>query len=159
MELLNSLLTLLEAVLGVLAALGAAIAPWWPLIAWVAFWSLAVDWVKLREYLLAGGVIGVLLIAAVMVLVWGIVAPPEDGFHHLLGLHVTNFFGKFMYVTALLVIMLLCGSVQLTGALDRYLHFVEPADDVHEEHGHGDHDSHGDHASHSTHAAHNGHAH
>ena len=37
-----------------------------------------------------------------------------------------------MYVTALLVIMLLCGSVQLSGSVDRYLHFAEPEDDAHD---------------------------
>lgn len=153
MELLESLQNLIVALLGVLAALGSLIAPWWPLIAWIAFWTLAVDWVKLREYLLAGGWIGVLLIGAVMVLVWGIVSPPADGVHHLLGLNVANFVGKFMYVTALIVIMLLCGAVQLTGAVDRYLHFVEPVDNEHE---HGGHD-HADHDAHAAHAADHGH--
>ena len=57
--------------------------------------------------------------------------------------------------------MLLSGAVQLSGAVDRHLHFVEPVDDTHSEHGHGDHD-HGGHESHGhdEHAAgHNGHAH
>ncbi len=142
MQLLDSLLNLLEALVEVLAALGAMIAPWWPLIAWVAFWLLAVNWIKLRRTLLDGGWIGVVLIGLMMVLVWGIVAPPPDGAHSLLGLKVSNFVGKTMYVTGLLVIMLLCGSAQLSGAVDRYLHFVEPdADD----HGHG-HDHGHDHA-------------
>ena len=141
MQLLDSLLNLLEAVVVVLAALGAAIAPWWPLIAWVAFWLLAVNWFKLRLTLLDGGWIGVLLIGLMMILVWGIVAPPPDGTHSLLGLKVSNFVGKTMYVTGLFVIMLLCGSAQLSGAVDRYLHFVEPEPEGHhhghEDHGHG----------------------
>lgn len=155
MGLSESLLNLIEALLQVLASLGASIAPWWPLIAWIAFWTFAVNWLKLREVLHAGGWIGVVLIAVVMVMVWGIVAPPSDGFHHLLGLNVSNFVGKLMYVTGLLVIMLLCGSVQLSGAVDRYLHFVEPIEDDHhghDDHGHGDHghDAHG-HGGHDSH--------
>lgn len=136
MSLSEPLRNLLEALVQLLGALGGSILPWWPLIAWIAFWMFAVNWVKLREFLLAGGWIGVLLIACMMVLVWGVVAPPADGAHHLLGLNVSNFVGKFMYVTALLVIMLLCGSVQLSGSVDRYLHFVEPEDESHGDHGH-----------------------
>jgi hypothetical protein len=155
--LLDSLQNLLLALVELLAMLAGTIAPWWPLIAWVAFWTLAVNWTKLRVVLLSRGFIGVLLIAFMWVLVWGIVAPPEGGSHHLLGLTVSNFVGKLMYVTALLVIALLCGSVQLSGAVDKYLHFVEPIEDSHgdHDHGHGHDDGHG----HDAHAAHNGHAH
>jgi hypothetical protein len=152
MELLNSLQNLLLAVVELLAALVGTIAPWWPLIAWVAIWTFAVNWVKLRAVLLSRGFVGVLLIAFMSVLVWGIVAPPEGGSHHLLGLTVSNFVGKLMYVTALMVIALLCGSVQLSGAVDKYLHFVEPLEDSHDDHGHGHDDGHG-------HDAHAGHAH
>jgi hypothetical protein len=146
MQLLDSLVNLLEALLQVLAALAAAIAPWWPLIAWVAFWLLAVNWVRLRQTLLEGGWIGVVLTGLMMVLVWGVVAPPPDGTHHLLGLRVSNFVGKTMYVTGLFVIMLLCGSVQLSGAVDRYLNFAESEPEPHgHDHGHGDDHGH-DHA-------------
>jgi hypothetical protein len=156
MNLFDSLVNVFQALLQLLATLALTIGPWWPLIAWIAFWTFAVNWVRLREFLLAGGWIGVLLIAVLMVLVWGIVSPPAEGAHHLLGLNVTNFVGKFMYVTALLVIMLLCGSVQLSGSVDRYLHFVEPEEDSHN-HGHDAH-GHDDHAGHAAHG-HNGHAH
>lgn len=143
MPLLESLLNLIEALLQVLAALASAVAPWWPLIAWVAFWLLAVNWVKLRGTLLDGGWIGVVLIGLMMVLIWGVVAPPADGAHHLLGLNVSNFVGKTMFVTGLLVIMLLCGSVQLSGAVDRYLQFSEPEPEHHgDDHGHGHADAH-----------------
>ena len=37
------------------------------------------------------------------------------GYHRLLGLRVSNFVGKTVYVTALICIMFLCGSVQLGG--------------------------------------------
>ncbi|MBW3543742.1 MAG: hypothetical protein KY476_26135 [Planctomycetes bacterium] len=38
-----------------------------------------------------------------------------DTYHRLLGLKVSNYVGKTVYVTALICIMLLCGSVQLAG--------------------------------------------
>ncbi len=142
MELLNALLNLLEALLAVFASLGAMIAPWWPLIAWIAFWTLAVDWRKLYAVFWSGGWIGLALLWFTMILVWGCMAPPDGGYHHILGLSVTNFFGKMMYVTGLYVIMFLCGSVQLSGLCDRYLDFSEPEMEVaphHDDHAHGDH--------------------
>jgi hypothetical protein len=91
------------------------ILPWTPLIAWVAFWTLAVNWVSLRRVLLSGGWIAVLLLMVVAIIGWGVIAPPESGAHHMLGLTLSNFVGKTVYVTALVVIALLCGSVQLSG--------------------------------------------
>ena len=155
-DLLTSLQNLLAAGWDVLISLLVLILPWTPLLAWVAFWLLAVNWVKLREVLIRGGWIGVVLIGLVMVLVWSLVAPPASGSHHLFGLNVSNFVGKTVYVTALLTIMFLCGSVQLSGACGSLAHFPEPSHDD-DDHGH---DSHGhedgqDHAS----ASHGDHAH
>lgn len=50
-------------------------------------------------------------------------------YHSLLGLRVSNFVGKFMYVTALICIMFLCGAVQLGGCCRVE---DEPAADVHQ---------------------------
>ena len=50
------------------------------LAAWIAFWVGAVNWVRLRNILLSGGWIGVVLIALMAVLVWGSIAPPEGCF-------------------------------------------------------------------------------
>ena len=145
------------ALLNVLDAFFEALGPWWPLIlglgAWVVFWLFAVNWLRLREVLASGGWTGVVLIAVMWILVWGVVAPPEDGRHHLLGLSVSNFVGKTVYVTALVCIMLLCGSVQLSGLLGSWGTFredEEPAD--HAAHGH---DSH----AHVAHAHDAGHGH
>ena len=128
--------------------------PWAPLIAWVAFWLLAVNWEKLYPVLARGAVIGVLLIGLMMILIWGLIAPPPGGFHHLFGLRPSNFVGKTIYVTMLLSIMALCGSVQLSGACGHLFPEKEATDDHdghggdghhgHDDHGHGDH-SHGDH--------------
>lgn len=134
MQVLDALWNLIVALGGLIAALATTIAPWWPLIAWIAFWMLAVNWQKLYPVVSSGGWIGLLLLWFTMILVWGVVAPPEDGYHHLLGLHVTNFFGKMIYVTGLYVIMAVCGAVQLSGACDRCLRFDESAPA--EEHAH-----------------------
>ncbi|MBT6497170.1 MAG: hypothetical protein HOL01_21790 [Planctomycetaceae bacterium] len=85
------------------------------LLAWIVFWTFAVNWVKFREMLLNGGCVALLLIGLGAVLVWANIAPPAGGQHNLLGLEVSNYIGKTMYVTALYCIMFLCGSVQLSG--------------------------------------------
>jgi hypothetical protein len=144
-QLIDSLQNLLTSGWDVLIALLAILLPWSPLLAWVAFWLLAVNWVKLREVMIRGGWVGVVLIGLTMILIWGVVAPPAGGTHHLFGLNVTNFVGKTVYVTALLTIMFLCGSVQLSGACGSFASFPEPVtgdhDHCHDSHGH---DSHGD---------------
>jgi hypothetical protein len=142
MDILTALLDLISAAGLLVWAVVRGIAPWIPLLAWIAFWTLAVDWVRLRAFLLKGGWIGVLLLGLVAVLVWGVVAPPEGGVHSLLGLQVSNFVGKMVYVTTLTVIMLLCGSTQLSGACDRWLNLEQPASGGN---GHGDDHGHGDH--------------
>lgn len=146
----SSLLQLVTALWQLVVALFFVITPWTPLIAYLAFWLFAVDWNKLRLVLVKGGWIGLLLIVFVTTLVWGLIAPPAGGYHNLLGLQLSNFAGKFAYVAALTVMMLLCGSVQLSGLCGRWAYFPEiaPLDD----HGHGhDHHGHDDHA-HAAHA-------
>lgn len=148
MDILHALVDLVVAAGTLVWTLVDKLAPWTPLIAWVAFWTLAVDWVQLRTWLLKGGWIGLVLLGLVAVLVWGVVAPPEAGVHSLLGLTVSNFVGKTVYVTTLIVIMLLCGSTQLSGCCDSLLNLELPqsGDD---DHGHDDH--HGGHG-HDNHA-------
>lgn len=147
-QLLTSLRNLFSASWDVLLAILALLVPWTPLIAWIAFWLFAVNWEKLYKVMVKGGWVGVVLIGLVMILVWGVVAPPAGGNHQLFGLSVTNFVGKAVYVTTLLVIMSLCGSVQLTGACGSLARFPAPkADDCHASHVHPDdhgheHDSH-----------------
>ncbi len=167
MELLTSLGQFIVALWALVMALIRTIGPWTPLIAWVAFWTLAVDWKKLQKVLWSGGVIGVVLIGLVWMLVWGVVDPPVDGHHYIFGLQLSNFVGKLVYVTTLIVIMYLGGSVQLSGLVDPIGNVLatswntdlEPAEE-HAEH-HGDH-GHGDHG-HGGHGAadhgHGGHDH
>lgn len=162
LELLTSLQALLIAGWNVVTTLLGLLLPWTALIAWVAYWLFAVNWVKLREVIAQGGWIGVVLIGLMMVLVWGVVAPPDDGFHRLFGLTVSNFTGKTVYVTALLTIMFLCGSVQLSGACGSLAHFPEPVEDDshggHDDHGHGGH-GHDDHGHGGENHGHDGHGH
>jgi hypothetical protein len=123
--LLNSLRHILMIVI-------AKILPWTALIAWVAFWLLAVNWVKFRQVLVQGGLIGLVLIGLCMILLWGLIAPPADGAHYLFGLTLSNFAGKTVYVTSLFCIMFLCGSVQLSGCCSSLCRFEEdePAKDA-----------------------------
>ncbi len=157
-QLFFSLQKLLTAGWEVGISLFALLIPWTPLIAWVAFWLLAVNWEKLYPVLAKGAVIGVVLIGLMTALVWGLIAPPPDGVHYLFGLRPSNFVGKGIYVTMLMTIMALCGSVQLSGAFGSLF-----PEDVPDEH-HGD-DHHGDdHAhGHANHAhadhGHGDHAH
>ena len=134
-NLLNSLLELIIAVWNLVESLFHLILPWTPLVAWVAFWLLAVNWVKYRAVLLKGGWTGLAFIGLIMIMIWGLIAPPVDGVHHVFGLSLSNFVGKTVYVTALFSIMFLCGSVQLSGACGSLICFKhedeEPADHSH----------------------------
>ena len=142
LDVLTNAVALLGAVWHLVISILQLVLPWTPLISWLAFWLYAVNWVKLREVLAQGGWIGVLAIGFMMVLIWGVIAPPATGAHYLFGLTLSNFVGKTVYVTTLLTIMFLCGSVQLSGACGNWATFPEPAAD--DDHGHG-HDSHGHH--------------
>lgn len=161
-QLFDSLQLLLTAGWGVIIALLAVIVPWTPLIAWVGFWLLAVNWEKLYPVLAKGGIVGLVLIGLMMILVWGLIAPPLDGKHYIFGLKLSNFVGKTIWVTMLFTIMALCGSVQLSGACGSLACFPEdlPEDDHgngghgHDSHGHDDHSHGGDHGQHGHAASH-----
>jgi hypothetical protein len=139
-DLFTSLINVLWSLLDVVVNLVRVILPWLPLLAWVGFWTFAVNWAKAFPILRRGGFIGILLLMFVTVIVWGAVAPPVNGKHLMLGLSVSNYAGKFIYVTMLTCIALLCGSAQLSGAFGRLGEFPEePAEDDHGHHGHNDH--------------------
>ena len=143
-ELIVSLSDLLVAVWSLFRAVGGLLLPWFPLAVWIGFWLCAVNWTKLREVLISkGGLLGVLLIGAVWVLIWGLVAPPADGSHFLLGLTVSNYVGKLVYVTALFVLMFLCGSVQLSGCCQQWCDIEMPDPHAHGHDAHGSAESHG----------------
>jgi hypothetical protein len=122
-------------------SVGQLLLPLLPLVAWVAYWTFAVNWTKLRTALLQGGWVGLVLLGLLAILVWGTVAPPAAGAHQFFGLTLGNFVGKTVLVTALVCIMLLCGSVQLSGACGSLCQFDEPAEDEGHHGAHGD--SHG----------------
>lgn len=126
----TSLQDLFLALGNLIVSLLQTVAPWTPLLAWIAFWLFAVNWVKLRSVMTAGGWIGVVLIGLVWVATWGTISPAEE--HHLLGLTVSNYVGKTVFVTVLLCIMFLCGSLQLAGFLPACCsHDAESTDDAH----------------------------
>ena len=131
-QLLESLLNVLQALLDVIIAVVQIILPWLPLLAWIAYWSLAVNWVKAFDILRRGGFLGVILLMAVTMIVWGAVAPPVDGTHTVFGLTVSNYVGKFIYVTMLTCIALLCGSVQMSGTFGSLINFSNEAESADE---------------------------
>jgi len=152
-DLFSSLLDVLRSLLDVVVNLVRVILPWLPLLAWIGFWTFAVNWAKAFPILRRGGMLGVFLLMFVSVLVWGAVSPPVDGNHLLFGLTVSNYAGKFIYVTMLTCIALLCGSAQLSGAFGKLTEF--PEEPMEDDHGHhGGHDNHG----HDDHG-HDGHDH
>ena len=126
-----------------LAAIVTILIPWTPLAAWIVFWMFAVNWVKLRETLAKGGWVGLVLIGAVMVLVWGSISPGGGTFF---GLHVSNFVEKTVYVSGLFVLMFLAGALQLSGFCAGCCPFNEPIliAETHEP-GHGHDGGHGGH--------------
>ena len=134
-ELLTSVQDLFWSLIALIVALVKIILPWLPLLAWIAYWSLAVNWVKTFEVLKRGGWIGVLLMMFATILVWGAVAPPIGGSHSLFGLQVSNYAGKFIYVTMLTCIALLCGSAQMSGTFGSLIDFSS-TDDAEPEPGH-----------------------
>ena len=131
-QLLDSILNLVIAIWNVVRDVLVLVLPWTPLVAWVAFWLLAVNWVKFRAVLIKGGLVGVILIGLMMIMIWGLIAPPESGVHHIFGLSLSNFVGKTVYVSGLFSIMFLCGFAQMSGAcgsLICFKHEDEPAEE------------------------------
>ncbi len=124
-DLLHALIAILQAVWEFFIVFVSALMPWTPLIAWLCFWLFAVNWTKLRQVMLQGGWIAVFLIGVVMILIWGMVAPPPDGYHHMFGLNISNFVGKTVYVTGLFCLMFMCGSLQLSGCCASCCNFGE----------------------------------
>lgn len=113
--LLYSCILVLVAVWDLVLAILRVLVAWTPLATWIGFWLCCVNWRELRPLLARGGWIGLILLGFVMIMVWGNVSPAEDGVHYIFGLQLSNFVAKTVYVTALFCIMLLCGSVQLSG--------------------------------------------
>src|SRR5262249_34146003 len=137
------------------AAIVTIAVPWTPLAAWIVYWLFAVNWVKLRETLAKGGWVALVLIGAVMVLVWGSIAPGSSSFDFF-GLRVSNFVEKTVYVSGLFVLMFLAGALQLSGFCAGCCPFNEPiliAESDGHESGHG-HDSGHGHPSSGDHGAH-----
>ena len=126
MEVLQSIWNVVVALAELLVELVQFVAPWTPLLAWIAFWLFAVNWRVLSPILAKGGWVGVLLTMLMTILIWGVIAEPEGGFHYLYGLKVGSFTGKTIYVTSLFTIAALCGTVQLSGNCGRLCSFEEP---------------------------------
>ena len=53
-------------------------APVLPILVWSLFWLFAVDWTRLRQIILKGGWLGVVLVGVVMVIIWQQVVPEAE---------------------------------------------------------------------------------
>ena len=123
-----------------LVAMLAVLVPWTPLAAWIVFWLFAVNWIRLRQTLAKGGWVGLVLIGASMVLVWGSISSGSGAFDFF-GLRVSNFVEKTVFVSGLFVMMFLAGALQLSGFCAGCCQFNEPvliADTHGHDAGHGD---------------------
>lgn len=140
LDLLNAILQLGTSLWDLFTALFVVLLPWTPLAAWIVFWLLAVNWIKLREVLAEGGWVGLVLIGAVAVLIWGNIAP-GNGTFDFFGLKVSNFVEKTIYVSGLACLMFVAGALQLSGFCSNLCQFEEPIL-IAEAHGHSD-DGHG----------------
>lgn len=147
--LLKSLVALLHAAFSVVSATFFLLLPYLGLICWVGYWLLAVNWTKLYELLFKkGAIVSFSLLIIFWVLVWCTVSPPADGYHDWFGFKVGNVVGKLVYVVGLTSLAFICGSVQLSGAVNRFIDFsdelaTEALDAAGHDHGHHGHDDHG----------------
>ncbi len=158
---LQSVVALLKAAWGVVSATFFLLLPYLGLICWVGYWLLAVNWTKLYELLFKkGAIVSFSLLIIFWVLVWCTVSPPADGYHDWFGFKVGNVVGKLVYVVGLTSLAFICGSVQLSGAVNRFIDFSDELEAERlaaagHDHGHHGHDDHGhghDHGGHDHHA-------
>ncbi len=103
---------MLESSIAVIAALMALVGPWLPLLAWVAFWGLCVDWRKFQPVLQSGGWIALVGVAFLTAAIWSLLVPTDSGRHLLFGLSVSNLTGKVVYTTGLVCLIHGCGAAQ-----------------------------------------------
>jgi hypothetical protein len=104
-ELGQTLYQLVDALWTLLSALGAAIMHWSLLLAWLAWWLLAVNWSKLWPVLARGAWLPVVLLMTVAALVWSQIAPSDWA-------GVPNFWWQLGGVGLLGAVTLLCGWLQ-----------------------------------------------
>lgn len=160
--LLKSLVNLLHAAFDVVSAAFFFLLPYLGLICWVGYWLLAVNWTKLYElFFKKGAIVSFGLLIALWLIVWCTVSPPADGYHDWFGFKVGNVVGKLVYVVGLVSLAFICGSIQLSGAVNRFIDFsgeleaeanLASGGHGHGGHGHDDHGYSHDDAGHGHHS-------
>lgn len=108
---------LFDALIGVTLAVVQLFQPWVPLLLWVVFWCVLVDWRVFRRQLKQGGWIPLALLFFLGALFWSLLDPTASGRHTLFGLSASNLVGKIVYVSGLACLMFVCGSFQLASGL------------------------------------------
>ena len=101
--------TFLSGILDLVAALGAAIVPWLPVVVWLLFWLLVVDWRELWPVLRRGAWLGVLAAGGLAALIWQVVSP---GDWEIIGIRLVGVAGKAVVVAELCLHAVICGLIQ-----------------------------------------------
>ena len=111
-ELLSELTNLVAALGGVLRAALLVLRPFVPLLAWAAFWYFAVDWVRLRATLRAGGLVPVIVLLVVAVAVAVAVDPVAS--RQFGPVPVSSLVHKIGWAAAMSAVALLAGAAQIS---------------------------------------------
>jgi hypothetical protein len=79
------------------------------LVAWVAWWLCAVNWVKAWDWLAKGAWVVVVLLVVIGALVWSRIAPSA---YSLGFMHIPNFWWQLVGTSLLACLALFCGWLQ-----------------------------------------------
>ncbi len=107
-----------------------------PILLWIVFWFLCVNWKKAWPILAQGGWFPVVLLIFMATLVWSLLIPESF-------LNVRNFWWQLTAVCIWTAVALICGWLQVVAGYSPPEIAVEPPPAAHG-HGHG-HDHHGNH--------------
>src|SRR5262245_21427217 len=108
-EILQLLWQLILNVFQLLGALLNLAAQWWFVIVWIAWWTFAVNWRKLRPVLSQGAWGPVILLMLIIALAWSRLAPGELSWGIVV---LPNFWWQLAALTVILCFTLLCGVLQ-----------------------------------------------
>ena len=113
-ELLTSLIDLVLALLNVILALAKIVEPVVAILAWMAFWYLAVDWKRLRTVLGAGGWLVPVLVAGFVVVI-RVVTSQTGGTAMPFGpTTISPVVAAIAWTSLLAALAMICGAAQIS---------------------------------------------
>src|SRR2546425_80601 len=92
-----------------LASVLALAAQWWFVIVWIAWWTFAVDWRKVRPVMSQAAWAPVILLVLLIALAWSRINPVEFSWGIVV---LPNFWWQLIAVIMIVVLTLLCGVLQ-----------------------------------------------